>query len=470
MNNLLRDIIIKSYGSPPLDEIRDVTINLQNGKPGDLVFYKIGKTSNDIKIFCERLNNTRASTICINKVDFEIPLEISKHCYIIVVDEGNFLAAQKIVLDKIYPITNRELKLVGVTGTNGKTSTVFLATQVAKLYKKNSIAVGTLGISDSSGNIRKLEEGTTTASYVTIRKIVYEYQNKVDIIFFEVSSHALSQQRLYDLKLVSAGWTSFSQDHLDYHGSMENYFQEKIKIFSLLLPDSFLFIPAKEVALVEKLKTSGGKAIKVAPLLDASRLAPVFQVDLFRSNLEVAASVTTAAFGITNYEKLYDGEFNLPPGRFNTYKKGSSLIVVDFAHTPDGLEKMLIAIKCGFPNHKIITLFGCGGDRDRKKRPIMGSIAQRESTDVIVTSDNTRTEEPQRIIEDILSGMSRLSQESITVIIDRREAIKQAINNLGDNEILLIAGRGHETVWDFNGRKIDFCDISAVEQQLGGIK
>jgi UDP-N-acetylmuramoyl-L-alanyl-D-glutamate--2,6-diaminopimelate ligase len=459
MNNIFKDLAINGVDNISFDKLSDVTINLQSAKADELVFYNLKESRDELDLFFKRLDRSKAKVVCVSSSDRLFLKDRKYKQDILVVKGNNFLVAQKRVMDCLYPMKKGAVKIVGVTGTNGKTSTVVLSAQVSKLINKRAVSVGTLGVIEEDGTIIKVE-GTTTPSFIENRKIIFKYQDCMDIIYFEVSSHALSQKRLHGIMLDCAAWTSFSQDHLDYHLDMETYFSEKLKIINLLENKSSLVLPSREKKLKEMIKSE----VLIAPQLDSEKLGNSFKVDFFRANLEVAVALNEELFGSIERKKIYDFNFELPRGRFNSFTFNSSIIIVDFAHTPDSLEKMIQAIKRSFKDYFITTLFGCGGDRDRDKRSIMGKVAFDNSDQIIITSDNTRTEDPWQIISDIEKEIK--GKERIQVVIDRREAIKNAISSIKEKEILLIAGRGHEETWSFKGKEIQYCDLDAVKEQV----
>jgi UDP-N-acetylmuramoyl-L-alanyl-D-glutamate--2,6-diaminopimelate ligase len=235
----------------------------------------------------------------------------------------------------------------------------------------------------------------------------------------EASSHALEQRRLEGIKFESAGWLSFSQDHLDYHKTMEDYFAAKKLIFLHLKDKASVFLPAEQTELMKKL--SDEKAVAIAPPIK-NHLPLFFQTRFNQNTLEVAEALIRKVF---SYESDFDYfKINPPDGRFYIKNFRSNFIVVDFAHTPDALENICRGIKKAFPQHRLKVLFGCGGDRDRTKRPLMGEVVDKLADDIYLTSDNPRTEDPQEILNDMLRDMKSEHKRKCVVIADRREALR----------------------------------------------
>ena len=425
-------------------ELNNITTNLQNALSGDLVFYKVNpadeKSCSNFKI---RLESSNPGLLILNH-----GAEFTKNKNCIFVDEDNFLIIQKLVLDKLFPNKNK-LKVVGVTGTNGKTTTVNLGMQVSSLLGHAAISIGTIGVQDINGTLIKDTE-STTPSYVELRKLIHRFQDDYETCFLEVSSHALVQERIFDIKLEAAAWTSFSQDHLDYHRTMEEYFKAKLLIESKYLNENqSLIIPKLENELYELiLKNAPKTKIKIAKTLDERGFGktlgdrPLFFHSTYnQSNMELALELNEVLYGGAGLENIHLKNIMAPPGRFTIIElTRNNMVIVDYAHTADALKNIGNAIKNAFPNHSLTVIFGCGGNRDKSKRPVMGKTVSEFANKIIVTSDNPRDEEPEDIIIEILAGI----KENYEAVVDREKAIVAALVSLNKNEIILIAGKGHE--------------------------
>jgi UDP-N-acetylmuramoyl-L-alanyl-D-glutamate--2,6-diaminopimelate ligase len=452
IEQLLKDIIVKKNFNNNV-EIKNLTSNIQGTSKGSAVFYKVQESKKAEDIFIDRLSNSNPELIITNKyVD-----NLDKYNYIIV-DIENYLVSQKILADEIYKFDETRIKLVGITGTNGKTTVANLSVQIARQYSKKAFSIGTIGIFDHEKEIYPTPHATTP-SYIELRKILSKFQNDYDVLFFEVSSHALEQDRLFDIRLDIAAWTSFSQDHLDYHNSIEEYFNAKLKISNIAKE---LYIPDKENELEKMLKERAVKYIKASTLLSRriEKLSPAFQADYNKSNLELSLMLNEVLWG---ENKIDVSNLNPPRGRFSTipFKKG--FIIVDYAHTPDALENVCQAIKDGFSDYTLSVIFGCGGDRDRAKRPLMGRAVKKFADNIVVTSDNPRSENPDQIIDDIIPG---LKDTNFHRIVDRKEAIQKAIVVAKENTVILIAGKGHEEYQEINGEKQVFSDFNVAEELI----
>ncbi|MDC1173869.1 UDP-N-acetylmuramoyl-L-alanyl-D-glutamate--2,6-diaminopimelate ligase [Bacteriovoracaceae bacterium] len=425
----------------------EVSTNLQNAKDNEIIFYKL-LSEKSFTLFKERLIASNPLLIILNKK----PIEEIQNNYV-VVEESKWRALQAELLDKIYPIKN-EIKIIGITGTNGKTSTAFVISEILKQNKKTVCTVGTNGVF-INGRPINFDIPNTSPGYVELRKIIHHAQEKSDFIVIEVSSHSLSQDRLRDLKLAVAGWTNISQDHLDYHKNMESYKAAKEKIFDYLVEGSSCFFPAEQKELYKSIERPNIEICKKVSL--GSNYPSFFKLSHNYQNLSLAVNICNFILGKKVNFDLY--KIQLPKGRFECLESNDRLFVIDYAHTPDALENILSSIKDSFPGKSVWTVFGCGGDRDKSKRPIMAKVACEHSDFVVVTSDNPRTENSKDIISDIEKGMSG----SYTKIENRSEAIKFAVDESKEKTIVLIAGKGHETYQEIGTKKYEFDDMKVVK-------
>lgn len=430
-------------------KIKNIHWKSQDSTDDSILFYKIQKDDKSQELFKTRICESKFSWLIVNLDHPARPKNSS------VLSEDEWPRVQKEILDLLYPLP--ELKLIAITGTNGKTTTADLVLQLGEICGKKGLSIGTLGVRENHKTI--LDFGMTSPSFIDLRKFLYTYGRDKDFCVLEASSHALVQGRLYGLEFDMAGWLSFSQDHLDYHKSMEEYFSAKALIAKYLKPTAKLFVPHNQKDLLAKiLKVTS----KVQETKKISQKLPLFFSTTFNcNNLEVAVEIVQETFGIMVGD-VFD-EIIPPDGRFYIKAYHSNFIVVDFAHTPDALENICQGIRKSFPHHKLKVLFGCGGDRDRSKRPLMGKIAQEWSSYVYLTSDNPRSEDPSQIIDDILAGMKIFHVQKI---IERPKAVALAFSELKENEILLLAGKGHEDYILINGIKYPYSDIAEVEKFL----
>lgn len=432
------------------EEFNGLGWKTQSSTSETILFYKISENDKDENLFWERVRAANYGLLIINKTPQKgMPSKA------ILIDESLWPSLQKKLADFFYPI-NKELKFIGVTGTNGKTTTTDLVLQLGEQCGKKGISIGTLGVREKGKTLDDFS--LTSPSFIDLRKYIHQYGVHKDFCVMEVSSHALSQERVYGIEFVAVGWPSFSQDHLDYHQTMEEYFEAKCKIFGHLKPHAHLYIPENQTDLWNKLSPRFSQTQKAKRL--TQKLPLFFSTKFNRENLELALSIVQDVFGehYWNLESL-----DAPDGRFYIKSYKTNYIVVDFAHTPDALENICQGIKDSFPNHRLKVLFGCGGDRDRRKRPLMAQAVEKYADYIYITSDNPRSENPDQIISDVVAGLSKKTFEKIT---ERPAAVKKAFSELSSNEVLLLAGKGHEDYILINGVKHPYSDIQEVEKFL----
>ena len=368
--------------------------------------------------------------------------------------------------------------IIAVTGTNGKSSVANFYFQILKNLKINSAAIGTLGIFYKN---KVKRTNLTTPDIITIHKeLNFLKKKKIDNVCLEASSHGLHQNRLDGINFTAGIFTNFTQDHLDYHKNLKNYLRAKLYLFSSLLKkNSFAIVDTDipEFHIINKICKkrkinilsfgSRGNAIKLIShyyfgkkqIIKINFLNKIYniKVDLI-GDFQIKnlfASMLASYLSVKNSDKIVKtlSKIKSADGRMQSVgTKGKSAVVVDYAHTPDALKKSLQTLAKQF-NKKVDVVFGCGGDRDRGKRYKMGKIANQFASKIYLTNDNPRSENPNSIIKQIKKGCSRSK-----IILDRKIAIKTAINNLNNDSILLIAGKGHENYQIINNQKKYFSD------------
>ena len=375
----------------------------------------------------------------------------------------------------------KDIKLIGVTGTSGKTTTCFLTYTMLKSLGCKAAYIGTIGFY-MDDFVRELPN--TTPLIDELYNILLECkENNIEYVVMEVSSHALDLNRVYGLEYDAAGFTNISQDHLDYHKTIENYAQAKVALFRKLRNNktaiiniddehSNMFI-LKENNNITLSENKGDVSIYDIKL---TNLGIDFKFNYKEKEYEKTIDMVgkyniynymTAVMLINNFgfsiEEILKIDAQAPRGRMEMVKYGTNSIFVDYAHKPDAVKKVLENAK-EFTKGNIITIIGCGGNRDRTKRPIMGNIASELSNHVIFTNDNPRNEEPEDIMKDIIEGVKKDNYE---IILDRKEAINKGISLLKENDVLLILGKGHEDYQIVKGVKYHLDDMECV---LEGIK
>ena len=376
--------------------------------------------------------------------------------------------------------------IIAVTGTNGKSSVANFFYQILSFNKISAASIGTLGI--FSKNYSKKINLTSMDPLSLHKNLQILARNKVNHVILEASSHGLDQKRLDNLNIKTGIFTNFSQDHLDYHKNMKSYFNSKMYLFKNLLNKNSKIITDeenKEFKILKniaskkklKLKTIGlnSKNIKILnnsykqdkQIIKISFNSKIFVLKIpligyFQIKNLLIAVLAALSCGL-NAKKIFTqiGKIKPVPGRLEHIinLKNNSDIIVDFAHTPDALEQSLIDLKKQFKK-KIVLVFGCGGERDKKKRSLMGVIAKKYCRKVFITDDNPRNENPKKIRNSIIRTCKKIAVD----IGDRKQAIKKAILELEPNEILLVAGKGHETTQDYGHKIINFSDKEMIKK------
>lgn len=390
---------------------------------------------------------------------------------------------------EFYSHPEKDLKIIGITGTNGKTTTTYMVKAILEHAGKKVGLIGT--IRNMIGN-RALEAEHTTPESVDLFKLLREMKDEgVDYVVMEVSSHSLDQHRVHGVTFEVGEFTNLTQDHLDYHKTFENYIEAKRKLF---LQSRRMVVNADDTHVLEITKgidipctTFGIRENAHVRASDIDITTRGVQFDLcykgastrvhvpipgLFSVFNAMGSVAIAFVLGVSIEHIKSGleDMNSVSGRLEPLPTGELgfSVFVDYAHTPDALENILKTVK-EFAQGKVITVFGCGGDRDRAKRPIMGEVAGRYSDFLVLTSDNPRTEDPFDILKAIEEGAKK-SGCPYTVIEQRFNAIAHAIHMAKKNDIVVVAGKGHENYQEINGIKHHFDDKEAVMEILGELQ
>ena len=365
----------------------------------------------------------------------------------------------------------------GITGTNGKTTTGYLLKQ---LIGSTSAFVGTVD-EENYFNFTK-EEHLTTPKLFNLVKLISNLNSDIDSIILEVSSHAIEQKRLKDINFVISGFTNLSQDHLDYHINMDEYLMTKSKLFNEDISNKFLFVDTEYGKKINLKQNSRGISIGNASSNDIEFLSYEDEIISFKiAGIKIKEKLTITgpesvynfllAFGLAYYSELYDLEIlknNIkklknPPGRFQVLGINEKSIIVDYSHTPDAIEKVICYTRELYQN-EIIVVFGAGGNRDKSKRKLMGEASQ-FANKIIITNDNPRNENPMEIAKDILAGIDL--QKDAKIILDRRDALEEAISILNEKTTLLVLGKGHEKHQEIGDRILDFDDVVVIKDILG---
>lgn len=426
--------------------ISDIHWRTQDADAQSLLFYRLSADDSTSEQFFNRIKLAQFAWLVVNKSLPGLPENCS------VIDESFWPEIQKSVCDLLYPLPL--LKFIAVTGTNGKTTTTDLVLQMGEMIGIKGFSIGTLGVRENGKTL--LNFGLTSPPFIDLRKYLNLYGTGKEFCVVEASSHALTQQRLFKLKFDGAGWLSFSQDHLDYHQTMDSYFEAKALLINQLKDSARLFIPSSQKILLRRVQSLSSQAHAAQTV--SSPLPLFFKPRFNQDNLEVAAAIIKDLFKTNN--EIDFSKLTGPDGRFYIKPYGTNFIVVDFAHTPDALENICRGLKSAFPHHRLKVLFGCGGDRDRIKRSLMGAVVEKWAECIYLTSDNPRGEDPMQIMQDIAQG---IKNKKFASFIDRKEAVAKAFSELTQNEVLLLAGKGHEDYILIKNVKIPYSDIKEVD-------
>ena len=403
--------------------------------------------------------------------------------YIVVEDSSSALA---VMASNYYGNPSSNLRLVGVTGTNGKTT---IATLLFQLFKKAGYKVGLLSTVVIKVDEKDYKATHTTPDSLTINRYLKEMNDEgVEFCFMEVSSHGIHQKRTEGLEFAGGVFTNLTHDHLDYHNTFAEYRDIKKSFFDNLGKNAFAITNADDKNGAVMLQNTKAKQYKYglknyadykAQILENSFSGMLLKVNNsevwtkliggFNASNVLAIYATAELLGLEKTEILrLISVLESVSGRFQyLISEGKITAIVDYAHTPDALKNVLETINSiRTKNEELITVVGCGGDRDKTKRPKMGHIASALSTKAVFTSDNPRTEVPETIIEEVEKGVEPQNFKKTLSIVDRKQAIKTACQLANEGDIILIAGKGHETYQEVNGKRSDFDDFKIVKELL----
>ncbi len=423
--------------------------------------------------------------------------EIGTQADISVLTVPDIDAALKAVVPWFYDYPAQKMRMVGITGTNGKTTTSYL---VRHLLRAAGHRVGLIGTIQNMIEDEVIPTHNTTPNIIDLQRLLARmYKDGMTHVVMEVSSHALDMGRVVGCEYDTAAFSNLTQDHLDYHGTMENYCLAKAKLFDSLSAEAQksnkkaivnIDDPAGKVMLEHakcdhvtysvKDETASLRALDIKLTGTGASFTVQGEFGQVRISLKITGLFNVynvlAAFGCAMAEGVPVEviEENLPlfngvPGRFEAIDKGQKFgVVVDYSHTPDGLENVLRAAR-EIAENRVIVVFGCGGDRDRTKRPIMGRIAAELADVVVVTSDNPRSEDPDFILSEIVPGVEeKIGGKQYEVIADRRQAIFRAIKLAQEGDMVVIAGKGHEDYQILKDKTIHFDDREQAREALMG--
>src|SRR6478609_2759991 len=473
--------IIQVLGNAETD-IQSLTMDSRKAAPG-VAFFALRGVQADGHTFIPQAIAAGASAIICETLP-ENAEKLAENAIIIQVKSS--AAAMGYMASAFYGEPSKKLKLVGVTGTNGKTTCVTL---LHKLFRELGYSVGLLSTVQNQINEEVIPATHTTPDAITLNKLLADMVKAgCTHCFMEVSSHALVQHRVTGLEFKGALFTNITHDHLDYHGTFDEYIKAKKLFFDNLNKKAFALVNADDkrgAVMLQNTKAetheySLRKATEFkARLLDNSIQGLHLEIDgheiMFRLIGTFNAYNILAVYGAAvllgeDKTEVLTVLSNLTSaaGRFDYLISDSHITgIVDYAHTPDALENVLSTIQqIRKPEQKIITVVGCGGNRDAAKRPIMAEIACKFSDRILLTSDNPRDEEPQEILNQMQAGVKPTELKKTLSIIDRKEAIKTAIALADANDIILVAGKGHETYQEVKGQRSPFDDKQVLREMF----
>lgn len=436
------------------------------------VFFAISGFSVDGHNFVDKAIDKGATVIVVEK---EVTLR--QGVTYIKVDNGR--RALAIAAANYYDNPSRKMKVIGITGTNGKTTSAFM---IKGILEEAGYKVGLIGTIANYIGSREIHAERTTPESLELQELFNEMvSEKVDYCVMEVSSHSLELDRVYGIEFTEGIFTNLTQDHLDFHKTFENYFLAKSKLFKMS-KNSIINVDDEYGRRLENMISSGVTTYSVksesmlkGENIDLESTGIKFQVKIDEKFNEFVVSIpgrfnvynALGCIGATlnegvDIDTIIKGLLKVTvPGRCENLTLGRNLnfeVIRDYSHTPDSLEKILENLR-ELTKGRLICIFGCGGDRDKTKRPIMGKIGTELSDIAIITSDNPRSEEPKAILEDIVAGIEK---DNYILIENRKEAIKEAMNIAKQDDVIVIAGKGHETYQVLKDKTIHFDEREIV--------
>ncbi|WP_234736645.1 UDP-N-acetylmuramoyl-L-alanyl-D-glutamate--2,6-diaminopimelate ligase [Tellurirhabdus bombi] len=477
LTDLLYKVPLQSTSGPMSGEITNLTMDSRKAGSGSL-FAAIRGTQTDGHQFITKAIEQGTSAILCEALPETLAEGIA---YIVVKDSAYALG---LIAANFYQHPSKKIKLVGVTGTNGKTSTVTL---LFRLFRKLGYRVGLLSTVQNQIDDEVIPATHTTPDVITLNELLQKMLNRgCTHVFMEVSSHALVQHRIAGVQFRGGIFTNITHDHLDFHQTFDNYIRAKKSFFDHLPASAFALVNLDDKRGLVMLQNTVARKESFSLQTLGTFKGKIISEGLFGLHMEMDGREVwfklTGRFNAYNLLGVYGAAVLLgenpedvltelssvssPPGRFETVISDSQIVgIVDYAHTPDALQNVLETINgLRQGDGKIITVVGCGGNRDAAKRPIMAEIACKFSDRVILTSDNPRDEDPMAILEQMQAGIPPIDYKKTQTIADRYEAIFKAVSLAQPNDVVLIAGKGHETYQEIKGVKHDFDDRTVLRE------
>ncbi len=451
------DLLLESH-CPVDDEVEGIVCESRKAKSASLFIAYRGEKTDAHDFIQEVYNQGCRHFVCETKTEY-LQLKNKNMC-VFMVSSGR--QAWTLLTAAFFKFPQEKLNFIGITGTNGKTSTTLMLSEMLFLSGIANVSIGTLGANfyyDGKKDFLPLTH-TTPDPEVFFNILDLAVQRKITWVVMEVSSHGLVQKKLGDLQFKGLGFTSFSQDHLDFHKSISEYWNTKMSFFNSFAKRDAVIVVNEKLKDVFLKSYSGNIKVIDTSLAEFQEINFPFVADFLKENFLVAKKL---------FEEIFRKKFTQSallsqiPGRCERVSQiGQPTVIVDYAHTPDALENILKTVKP--KDGRLIVVFGCGGDRDKSKRPLMGAVAARLADLIILTSDNPRTEDPEQILAEILQGIK--VTEYIKVISDRRLAIKEGIQKSHVKDCVVIAGKGHEDHQIIGREKLPFDDRKVAREFL----
>lgn len=479
LKDILYKVTINAVVGSTSVQINSIDFDSRNISKNDVFVAIKGTVSDGHKFIGTAIENGAIAIVCET-----LPATFKNGITYIEVESASIALA--FMASNYYKNPSENLKLVGVTGTNGKTT---VATLLYQLFKKAGFKVGLLSTVKIMVDTTEYKATHTTPDSLTLNKYLTLMNDEgVEFCFMEVSSHGIHQHRTEGLKFEGGIFTNLSHDHLDYHETFAEYRDVKKSFFDNLSKEAFALVNIDDKNGLVMLQNTKARKFTYALKTYADYKSQILEnqfgglllkindnevwtrlVGNFNAYNILAIYATAELLGLEKVENLrLISELESVSGRFQYLISDEKITaIVDYAHTPDALQNVLETINSiRTKNEELITVVGCGGDRDKTKRPKMGHIASALSTKVIFTSDNPRSEVPEAIIEDIERGVEPQNFKKTISIVDRKQAIKTACQMAQPNDIILIAGKGHETYQEIKGIRTDFDDYKIVQEFL----
>lgn len=481
--DLFKDLSRRSFSGDPEVEISGLSYDSRKVRKGDVFFCFKGENF-------DRHDFSKAA-IEAGAVGLVTERYLEVDCgFQMVVDSARYVMAR--AASNFFGNPSSKFRLVGVTGTNGKTTTTYL---LENIFRKAGKMTGLIGTVEYRVGSDVIPVTHTTPESVELQELFYFMEKaRVTDAVMEVSSHSIDQRRIVGTDFSALIFTNLSQDHLDYHGDMETYKQVKFKLF-LDNPDVPWIVNIDDESgkeLIALGRANGSRVITYGINCYGDFTARVERVGIDGSTIEITglkkilkmniplrghfnvynALAAAAAARVLDIDESAISEglstCYQVPGRFEVVDAGQNfLAVVDYAHSPDSLQKVLLTARNLLKKEgRLISVFGCGGSRDKAKRPLMGKVAAKIADVLIITSDNPRSEEPLSIIEDIMRGIPGEHKYKVDIEIERRKAIEKAVEMALPGDILVVAGKGHETYQIFKNRTIHFDDREVLKESI----